>query len=120
MLTSFVLFSSMLTACGDKSASTPAAAAESGPKITMAVPDGGKAFVSTLIGAVTKNFEPTDADGASFMYTELQFRGDGSWMAQGYVEAQRMRHRVWYPLGRSQQQDGHHRLDCGRHKLRRS
>ena len=87
MLTSFVLFSSMLTACGDKSAATPAAAAESGPKITMAVPDGGKAFVSTLIGAVTKNFEPTDADGASFMYTELQLRGDGSRMAQGYVEA---------------------------------
>ena len=87
MLTSFVFFSSLLTGCGDKSAATPTAAADSGPKITMSVPDGGKAFVTTLTGSVTKNFEPTDADGASFMYTELQFRGDGTWMAQGYVEA---------------------------------
>ena len=87
MLTSFVLFTTILTACGDKSAATPSAAADSGPKVTMAVPEGGKAFVSALTGAVTKNFEPTDADGASFMYTELRFRGDGTWMAQGYVEA---------------------------------
>lgn len=87
MLTSFILFTSMLAACGDKSAATPTPAADSGPKITMTVPDGGKAFVSTLTGATTQNFEPTDADGASFMYTELQFRGDGTWMAQGYVEA---------------------------------
>ena len=87
MRTSFVLFASLLTACGDKSAATPTAAAESSPKITMTVPEGGKAFVSTLTSAVTNNFEPTDADGASFMYTELQFRGDGTWMAQGYVEA---------------------------------
>jgi hypothetical protein len=87
MLTTSILFFSMLAACGDKSAATPSPAAESGPKISMDVPEGGKAFVSALTGAVTKNFEPTDADGASFMYTELQFRADGTWAAQGYVEA---------------------------------
>ena len=42
MLTSFVLFTTMLTACGDKSAATPSAAADSGPKVTMAVPEVGK------------------------------------------------------------------------------
>ncbi len=87
MLTSTLLFISTLTACGDKSAATPAAAAETGPKISMTIPEGAKAFASALIGSPTKDFAPTDADGAAFMYTSLQFRGDGTWVASGYVEA---------------------------------
>ena len=43
--------------------------------------------MSTLIGSTTSNFAPTDSDGASFEYTSLQFRGDGTWSAEGYVEA---------------------------------
>lgn len=72
--------------CGEKtpSAAAPVAASAS---LSMAVPDGGKAFAMALTGSTTANFAPTDSDGASFEYTKLQFRGDGKWMAEGYVEA---------------------------------
>ena len=80
---------SSLFACGEKSGSTAAPSAAAAPKLTMDIPDDGasRGFAETLIGSVTSNFAPTDADGASFEYTKLQFRGDGSWHAEGYVEA---------------------------------
>jgi len=80
---------SSLFACGEKSGSTAAPAAAAAAKISMDIPDDGasRGFAETLIGGVTANFAPTDADGAAFEYTSLQFRGDGSWHAEGYVEA---------------------------------
>ena len=84
--TTFILIS-LLTACGEKSPAAATPAAESGPKISMSVPDGGKPFVTQLIGSTTTDFAPTDSDGAAFKYTRLQFRGDGTWAAEGYVEA---------------------------------
>ena len=78
---------SLLSGCGEKSPAAASSAAESGPKISMTVPDGGKPFVSQLIGSTTSDFAPTDSDGATFKYTRLQFRGDGTWAAEGYVEA---------------------------------
>ena len=79
-----------LLACGEKTpAATGAAAAPATSQLSMAIPDGGKAkaFAMTMIGAPTQNFSPSDNDGATFEYTKLTFRGDGSWMAEGYVEA---------------------------------
>jgi hypothetical protein len=76
----------LLTGCGEKTAAATAAVA-TGPKLTMALPDGAKAFATALVSNATQNFTPTDSDGAVFEYTTLQFRGDGSWRAEGYVEA---------------------------------
>lgn len=86
-LTLFLL--STLFACGEKSASTSAPAAAAAPKLAMDIPDdaASRGFAETLIGGTTTNFAPTDADGAAFEYTKLQFRGDGTWHAEGYVEA---------------------------------
>jgi hypothetical protein len=87
MITTALFFFSFLSACGEKNPAAVSPAADSGPKISMSVPDGGKAFVTQLIGSTTKNFAPTDSDGATFEYTKLQFTGDGTWTAEGYVEA---------------------------------
>ena len=72
--------------CGEKTPSTTGAA-PSGPTFTMAIPDGSKAFANALVTSTTKDFSPSDSDGAVFEYTSLQFRGDGTWRADGYVEA---------------------------------
>ena len=55
----------------------------------MDLPDdaSSRSFAETLVGGVTSSFTPTDADGAAFEYTKLQFRPDGTWVAEGYVEA---------------------------------
>jgi len=53
----------------------------------MALPDGAAPFAAALVANTTRNFTPTDSDGAVFEYTTLQFRGDGTWRAEGYVEA---------------------------------
>ena len=82
-----VLSALLLTGCGEKSPARSAPAAEVGPAISMDLPAGTKGFVHTLIGSTTAGFSPTDSDGATFVYTRLQFRGDGSWAAEGYVEA---------------------------------
>ena len=87
MILNSLIFASLLTGCGEKNPASVTPAAAAGPKISMALPDGTKAFVSTLIGSTTSNFAPTDSDGAAFEYTSLQFRGDGTWSAEGYVEA---------------------------------
>jgi len=87
MITATFTIVSLFTACGEKSPSAVTAAAASGPKISMTVPDGAKPFVTQLIGTTTGNFTPTDSDGATFEYTRLQFKGDGTWSADGYVEA---------------------------------
>lgn len=80
------LFTLLITGCGEK---TPAATAPVavGPKLSMDIPDGAKPFAMALIGSVTTNFSPSDSDGAAFEYTKFQFRGDGTWAAEGYVEA---------------------------------
>jgi hypothetical protein len=80
---------SSLFACGEKSGTTAAPAAAAAAKLTMDLPDdaASRGFAETLIGGATADFAPTDADGAAFEYTMLKFRGDGSWHAEGYVEA---------------------------------
>lgn len=80
------LFSLLIFGCGEKTpaATAPAAA---GPKLSMDIPDGAKPFAMALVGSVTTNFAPSDSDGAAFEYTKFQFRGDGTWAAEGYVEA---------------------------------
>lgn len=87
MFTATFTIVSLLTACGEKSPSAVTPAAAGAPKISMTVPDGAKPFVAQLIETSTSNFSPTDSDGAVFEYTRLQFAGDGTWSADGYVEA---------------------------------
>jgi len=55
--------------------------------MTMTIPDGTKPFATALVSSTTQDFSPSDSDGAVFKYTRLQFRGDGTWGAEGYVEA---------------------------------
>ena len=89
MITLAFVFASSLLACGEKSGTTSAPAAAAATKFTMELPDDGnsRAFAETLVAGTTKDFAPTDADGAAFEYTSLQFRPDGTWHADGYVEA---------------------------------
>lgn len=84
-----VLTLTSLIACGEKTPAATAAAAPAASQISMSIPDGGKAkaFAMAMIGTPTQNFSPSDNDGAVFEYTKLAFRGDGGWMAEGYVEA---------------------------------
>ena len=82
-----ILFATLLAACGEKNPNAVATAVPGSPKLTMEIPDGTKAFASALVGSVTTGFNPTDSDGAIFEYTHLQFRGDGTWAANGFVEA---------------------------------
>jgi hypothetical protein len=82
-----ILLATLLTGCGEKSPAATAAAAKTGSPVTMPLPSGTAGFVNTLIGSATSDFSPTDSDGATLAYTRLQFRGDGSWAAEGYVEA---------------------------------
>jgi hypothetical protein len=82
-----ILLASLLAACGEKSPTAVVAAVKDSPKLSMEIPDGAKGFASALVGSVTTGFNPTDSDGATFEYTHLQFRGDGTWAASGFVEA---------------------------------
>ena len=86
MRPTFSLCALLLTGCGEKTPAATAAVA-TGPKLTMTLPDGAKPFATALVSNATQNFTPTDSDGAVFEYTTLTFRGDGSWRAEGYVEA---------------------------------
>ena len=88
MLATIITLAS-LTACGEKTPAATAAAAPTSSQLSMTIPDGGKAkaFAMAIIGSPTQSFSPSDNDGATFEYTQLAFRGDGSWMAEGYVEA---------------------------------
>ena len=89
MRTLAFIFIPTLLACGEKSASTSAPATAAATKFTMDLPAdaASRSFAETLVSGVTSSFTPTDADGAAFEYTKLQFRPDGTWFAEGYVEA---------------------------------
>ena len=89
MRTYVFIFASSMLGCGEKSSSTSAPAAAAATAFTMELPNDAvsRSFAETLVSSVTSSFTPTDADGASFEYTKLQFRPDGTWFAEGYVEA---------------------------------
>ncbi len=88
MSPSALILASLLLACGDKTAPVASGASKGLPS-GADVPDdaNSKAFAKNLIANPTSNFKPTDALGAKFEYTKLEFRGDNSWVATGYVEA---------------------------------
>ena len=66
----------------DDGASAAAAAA------TPDVPADGnsKKYAQKLIETEIKDFSPSDGGGAKFEYTRMQFAGDNTWSAEGYVE----------------------------------
>jgi len=45
-----------------------------------------KKFAESLIETSIKDFKPTDAVGAKFVYNTLAFAPDATWKADGYVE----------------------------------
>ncbi len=74
----------LAAACGGKDAPIEAAAdTPSGPEI----PDDATSsrFASRLMGLTISNWAPDDSGDVEFRYTDLQFRADNSWHAQGYV-----------------------------------
>ncbi len=85
----FPLLFATTMACGEKSSTTSATEAAAATKFTMELPadSASRSFAETLVASTTKDFSPTDSDGAKFEYTSLQFRPDGTWFAEGYVEA---------------------------------
>jgi hypothetical protein len=89
MSLSGLFIASFLFACGEKAGGPAAAGAAKGLPSGADVPDdaNSKAFARALVSSNTSNFSPTDAPGAKFRYTSLQFRGDNTWVASGYVEA---------------------------------
>ena len=85
-----VLF--VLAACGEKApptnagTATPEASAGSSTVTGAPSDDKSQAFAQTLMGASFRNFSPSGATGAKFMYNTLQFKADGTFSAAGYVE----------------------------------
>ncbi len=58
---------------------------------TAAVPNtpddaNSKKFGALLVSATQTEFKPTDSSGAKFRYATLNFGGDNTWSAKGYVE----------------------------------
>ena len=78
-----------IIACGEKSSTTSSPEAAAATKFTMELPADAtsRGFAEMLVASTTSDFTPTDGDGAKFEYTSLQFRPDGTWFAEGYVEA---------------------------------
>lgn len=87
-----ILFASVLLACGGKKAA-PAAPAEAAPASKKG-PTGdypsdaaSQAFVETLIATPIHDFAAVDNVGAQLILSTLQFSGDNTWSAVGYVDA---------------------------------
>lgn len=80
----FVVFAA---GCGGAKQTSTAAA--SNFKGAAKVPDDANSaqFAAALLALKISNFRPSDAPGATFIYTSLQFRPDNTWAAEGYVEA---------------------------------
>ncbi len=89
-LATLVLF----TACAKKAEAPKAAAAQYDAAAEEPVegakhPDdaNSKSFVERLIRVEAKDFKPTDATGAGFVYKTLDFRNDNTWFAQAQMTA---------------------------------
>ena len=83
----------LVTGCAKK-AEAPKAAGEYAPAAEESIegaryPDdaNSKVFVERLIRVEAKGFKPTDAPGAAFVYTSLDFRADNTWFAQAQMTA---------------------------------
>lgn len=87
-----VLTTLLLAACGAKK-TAPAAATDGAPaeeSIDGAkIPDDktSKAFAQRLVKFDAKDFKPTDAAGARFVYKTVDFRGDNTWWAIAEMSA---------------------------------
>ena len=62
------------------------AAAEAAPEPTTPGDAASKKFAEGLVDATIQNFNPTDAQGATFVYVTMSFLPDNTWKAKGYVE----------------------------------
>lgn len=93
MFRTVILLSALLPllACGDKKApassgsSAPAAESVDGAKIPADA--NSKAFAAKLIRVDAKDFEPSDASGAKFVYKTVDFRNDNTWWAEAQMTA---------------------------------
>ena len=89
-----IAFSTIFTFCAGKKKSkdkapdaAPAAAEEQA--ITADLPAGkdATAYAEGLVGTTVTNWAPVSSTGAVFRYNTMQFAGDGTWSAEGYIEA---------------------------------
>jgi hypothetical protein len=77
-----------LAACGEKEAPVVAAAApDAGSGSSVPDDSNSRKFATRLIEAEISEFRPSDATGASFMYSKLDFQEGNLWAAQGFVDA---------------------------------
>jgi hypothetical protein len=81
-------------ACAAKHPSSAGPSAPAGGEAAESVdhakiPDdaASKAFAQRLVKFDAKDFRPTDAPGAAFVYKTLDFRGDNTWLAMAQMSA---------------------------------
>ena len=84
----------LLLGCGEKRADAPVtgpvesgAAGESVDGAKIPADATSRAFAERLIRTSAKGFRPTDGAGASFVYRDLDFRSDNTWIAQAEMSA---------------------------------
>ncbi|RME28230.1 MAG: hypothetical protein D6798_02865 [Deltaproteobacteria bacterium] len=88
-----ILFASLI-ACGGKTPpnSSGDAAASSGAGASAVTGDfptdaASRAFVEALTARTVTDFHAVDSGGAQVILSTLQFQGDNTWVAEGYVDA---------------------------------
>lgn len=83
----FILSCLILSACGKKAATPEAAAAPKEAALTAEMPDSAeaKAFAKRLVKAEIVGYSPTG--NSQFQHNTLDFRGDGTWVADAILEA---------------------------------
>jgi hypothetical protein len=83
----------LLTACAKKADAPKASAEAAGPAeesiegAQYPADPNSKSFVERLIRVEAKDFRPTDAPGAAFVYKTIDFRNDNTWTAQAVMTA---------------------------------
>ncbi len=72
-----------LTACGEKKAPASAGSTPTKASFTADIPEGSaaKAFAGKLLKTTVSDFNPTGS--SEFVYTAMNFVGDGTWNAAG-------------------------------------
>lgn len=92
-MTHALLLALPLLACGGQKTAPEAAAASSSGSSSAAASSGtfpsdaaSRAFLNALTTTTIRDFAAVDSEGAKVVLSTLQFRGDNSWSASGYVD----------------------------------
>ena len=85
----FLILTTLLVACGEKSA-PPASSASAAPSVTLTdvqIPGDSKskAFAMRLLSTPLVELQPTDSAGAKFVYKKMTFSNGNTWSADAYL-----------------------------------